>query len=76
MTFARVKTVLVDQMGADPDAIIPETHLVDDLGFDSLDAVEFAMDLEEAFCIEIPDGVIDSIKTVQDVVNFIESQQQ
>lgn len=53
-----------------------ESHFVDDLGADSLDAVEFIMALEEQFGLEIPDEEAEKIKTVKDAVDYIENNQK
>lgn len=69
--FERVKSVIVDQLGADESAITMESSFVDDLGADSLDIVELIMGLETEFDIEIPDDKAESISTVGDAVNYI-----
>jgi acyl carrier protein len=73
MTFEKVKEIIVDSIGRDEGKIAMEVSLVDDLGMDSLDAVELNMALEEAFDISIPDDVLASFVTVEDVVNYIDS---
>lgn len=73
MTFEKVKEIIVDSIGCDEGKIDMEVSLVDDLGMDSLDAVELNMALEEAFDISIPDDVLASFVTVEDVVNYIDS---
>lgn len=69
--FDRVKTVIIDQLGADEDAVTMEASFIDDLGADSLDIVELVMGLETEFDLEIPDDKAESIKTVGDAVNYI-----
>lgn len=69
--LSRVKSVIVDQLGADEDAITMEASFIDDLGADSLDIVELVMGLETEFDLEIPDDKAESIKTVGDAVNYI-----
>lgn len=69
--FERVKSVIVDQLGADESAVTPEASFVDDLGADSLDIVELIMGLETEFDIEIPDEEAEKIRTVADAVNYI-----
>lgn len=69
--FDRVKTVIVDQLGADEDDVTMEASFIDDLGADSLDIVELVMGLETEFDTEIPDDKAESIKTVGDAVNYI-----
>jgi acyl carrier protein len=73
MTFEKVKEIIVDSIGCDEGMIAMEVSLVDDLGMDSLDAVELNMALEEAFEISIPDDVLAGFVTVEDVVNYIDS---
>ena len=69
--FERVKSVFVDQLGADESAITMDASFVDDLGADSLDIVELIMGLETEFDIEIPDEEAEKISTVGDAVNYI-----
>ena len=71
--FDRVKTVIIDQLGADEDAVTMEASFIDDLGADSLDIVELVMGLETEFDLEIPDDKAESIKTVGDAVNYIKN---
>ena len=71
--FDRVKTVIIDQLGADEDAVTMEASFIDDLGADSLDIVELVMGLETEFDLEIPDDKAESIKTVGDAVNYIKA---
>ena len=60
----------------DADQIKPESNFVDDLGADSLDTVELIMSFEEEFGVEIPDTEAEKIKTVQDVINYIEANKK
>ena len=69
--FERVKSVIVDLLGADESAITMDASFVDDLGADSLDIVELIMGLETEFDIEIPDEEAEKISTVGDAVNYI-----
>ena len=69
--FERVKSVIVDQLGADESAITMDASFVDDLGADSLDIVELIMGLETEFDIEIPDEEAEKISTGGDAVNYI-----
>lgn len=73
-TFEKVKAVMAEQLGVDEDQITPQARIVDDLGADSLDVVEFVMALEEEFEIEIPDEEAEKIATVQAAVDYINSQ--
>ncbi|GLI56012.1 acyl carrier protein [Propionigenium maris DSM 9537] len=70
----KIKEVVVDQLGVDAEQVTPEANFVDDLGADSLDTVELIMAFEEEFDVEIPDTDAEKIKTVQDVINYIESK--
>jgi len=70
--FDEVKEVVVEQLNVNPDEVTLEADFVEDLGADSLDVVELVMALEEKFEIEIPDNDAEGIKTVKDVVEYIE----
>jgi len=70
--FDEVKEVVVEQLNVSPDEVKLESDFVEDLGADSLDVVELVMALEEKFEIEIPDEDAEGIKTVKDVVDYIE----
>ena len=69
----QVKKIVVDHLGIDESKVTPEAKFIDDLGADSLDTVELVMAFEEEFGIEIPDDAAESIQTVGDAVNFINS---
>ena len=75
MVFDKVKDIIVDQLDADEDAVKMEAVIIDDLGADSLDVVDLVMSIEEEFDIEIPDEAVEKIKTVGDIVSYIESNQ-
>ena len=75
MTFDKVKEIIVDTLSCDEDKVTLAASLADDLGADSLDAVEVNMALEEAFGISIPDEALADFKTVQDIVTYIENNQ-
>ena len=68
---ARVKEIIVEQLGANEEDVVEGASFIDDLGADSLDTVELVMALEEEFGIEIPDEDAENIKTVQDAINYI-----
>ena len=70
----QVKKIVVDHLGIDESKVTPESKFIDDLGADSLDTVELVMAFEEKFNIEIPDDAAETILTVQDAINFIESK--
>ena len=71
-TFDKVKAIVVDQLQQDPENVTPTSTFVDDLGADSLDIVELIMRFEDEFGIEIPDEKAEKIKTVSDVVKYID----
>ncbi len=73
MVFEKVREILCDQLDIDPDEITLDTNIIDDLGADSLDLVDFVMSLESEFDKEIPDEDIEGIKTIRDVVSYIEN---
>ena len=71
----KIKSIVVDQLGVDEDQVTEDASFVDDLGADSLDTVELIMAFEEEFDIEIPDEDAQKIKTVKDVIEYIEPKQ-
>lgn len=73
MTFDKVKEIIVDTLNCDEDKVTLEATLTDDLGADSLDAVELNMALEDAFSISIPDEELANFKSVNDIVTYIEN---
>jgi acyl carrier protein len=70
----RLRTEIAAHLGVDVDQVTDEKSIVDDLGADSLDAVEIVMMVEEKFGIEIPDDEAEKFVTVGDVANFVESK--
>lgn len=73
MIFDEVKEILVEQLGVNEDDVELTSRLVDDLGADSLDAIDIVMSIEDEYSIEVPDETIEQMKTVEDIVNFIEN---
>jgi acyl carrier protein len=71
-TFEKVRDIVVEQLGVEADDVAIESTFIDDLGADSLDIVELIMAFEEEFSIEIPDEAAEKIKTVNDVVTYID----
>ena len=71
----QVKKIVVDHLGIDEAKVVPEAKFIDDLGADSLDTVELVMAFEEKFSIEIPDDAAETIQTVKDAIDYIESKQ-
>ncbi len=68
---ARVKEIIVEQLGVNADEVKNDSSFVDDLGADSLDTVELVMALEEAFDCEIPDEEAEKITTVQQAIDYV-----
>ena len=66
----------MDQLDVDEDKVTMDASIVDDLGADSLDLVDMVMSLEEEFDVEIPDDQVENIKTVGDIVKYIEDNAQ
>ncbi len=73
--FDRVKEIIVEQLGVDPEEVTPEASFVDDLGADSLDIVELIMALEEEFDMQIPDEDAEKIRKVGEAVKYIQDHQ-
>ena len=69
----KVKDIIVEQLGVNPEQVTPTASFIEDLGADSLDTVELVMALEEGFGIEIPDEDAEKITTVKDAINYIEA---
>ncbi len=72
----RVKDIIVEQLGVKADQVTPEAKLIEDLGADSLDAVELVMALEEEFGIEVPDEQAEKLQSVGDIIKYIEEVQK
>lgn len=67
----KVVQIIVEQLGGDEAEIIDTAHLMDDLGADSLDAIELTMALEEEFKLDIPDKMASKLFTVGDIVQYV-----
>lgn len=72
MSFDKIKDIIVDQLGVEPDMVTMDTNMMKDLEADSLDAVEIILGAEEEFDIEIPDEEAENFVTVGDLVNYID----
>ena len=72
--FEQVKKILCDQLDLEEEQVNEDSEVIDDLGADSLDIVDLVMTLEEEFDTEIPDEVIENLKTVGDIVKYIEDR--
>lgn len=69
----RVKSIVVDKLGVEPEKVTENASFITDLGADSLDTVELIMDFEKEFGVSIPDEEAEKIKTVGDAIAFVES---
>ncbi len=76
MVFEKIKKILAEQLDADEEKMTMETNIADDLGADSLDVVELLMSIEDEFDVEIPDEAIDTMKTIGDVVEYIQANEK
>ena len=75
-TPERVKKIVVEHLGVEPEKVTEEASFIDDLGADSLDIVELVMAFEEEFGVEIPDDAAEKIATVKDAITYIESNKE
>lgn len=73
---AKVREIICEQLGVSEGDVTPDASFIEDLGADSLDIVELVMALEEEYDMEISDEEAEKIRTVQDVVNYIESHKK
>ena len=72
--FDKLKELVVDQLGGEEDEVTMEASMQDDLGADSLDLVDLVMSVEEEFGVKVADEDLENIKTVGDIVNYIEDR--
>ncbi len=75
-TAAKVKEIIINELGVDPEKVTPEASFVDDLGADSLDTVELVMAFEEEFTIDIPDEDAEQMRTVGEAIAYIEKHEE
>ncbi len=76
MVFEKVKGILVEQLDVEGSLVTPEANIIDDLGADSLDIVDLVMTLEDEFDTEIAEDEIESLRTVGDIVKYIEDRNE
>ena len=74
MVFDKVKELISEQLDVKADDITEASNIQDDLGADSLDVVDLVMALEDEFDVEIPEDQVENIKTVGDIVKYIENK--
>ncbi len=72
MVFEKIKKIICEQLEVDESIVTPEAYITSDLGADSLDLVDLAMSIEDEFDLELSDSTLESIKTVGDLVRYIE----
>jgi acyl carrier protein len=68
----RLYALVANQLGLEREELVPEAHILDDLGADSLDVVELVMALEESFEIVVPDEDVERLQTIGDVQQYLE----
>ena len=71
-TFERVQKIICEQLEIDSHLVTEDASISGDLGADSLDLVDLSMSIEEEFNLEVPDDVLDHVRSVGDIVKFIE----
>lgn len=74
--FDKLKELVVDQLGVEEDEVTMEATMQDDLGADSLDLVDLVMSVEEEFGVKVADEDLENIKTVGDIVKFIDENKE
>src|SRR5256885_9168454 len=70
----KVKDIIVEQLGVNPEQVTPTASFIEDLGADSLDIVELVMAFEEEFSVEVPDEDAEKLQTVRDDIQYIEDK--
>lgn len=76
MVFEKLKDIIVDQLGVEKDNVTVDANIQEDLGADSLDIVDLITTIEDEFDLSIPDEAVENIKTVGDIVNYIEKNSE
>ncbi|HSU12575.1 acyl carrier protein [Longimicrobium sp.] len=71
----KVKDIIINELGVEPEKVTPEASFVEDLGADSLDTVELVMAFEEEFGMEIPDEEAEKLQTVGNAIDYIKNHQ-
>ena len=70
----KVKDIIVEQLGVNPEQVTESASFIEDLGADSLDTVELVMAFEEEFSVEVPDEDAEKLQTVGNVIEYIEKK--
>ncbi len=72
MVFEKLKKIILEYIEIDDEDFVAELSLVEDLGFDELDLADLSMDVEDAFQVELSEESLEAIKTIGDLVKFVE----
>lgn len=72
----RIKDIIVEQLGVNADQVTPGAKLMEDLGADSLDAVELVMAIEEEFGIEVPDDEAEKLTSMGDILTYVDKSSE
>lgn len=72
MIFDKIKEIVIEQLDVEENIVTPEANIQDDLNADSLDIVDLIQTIEDEYDIEIPDEAVEGIKTVGDIVAYVE----
>lgn len=72
MTFDKIKEIIIDQLSVEEDVVTLEANIQDDLGADSLDIVDLIQTIEDEYDLSIPDEAVENIKTVGDIVAYVD----
>jgi len=75
-TAAKVKAIIINELGVDPEKVTNDASFVDDLGADSLDTVELVMAFEEEFTIDISDEDAEQLRTVGEAIAYVEKREE
>ncbi len=73
--FEKLQEMIADQLEIDVEDISYDSNILDDLGADSLDVVDLVMSIEDEFGIEVPDEALENIRTIEDMVKYIEDNE-
>ena len=74
MIFEKLKDIIAEQLSVDADEVTMDSNIQDDLGADSLDVVDLITTIEDEFDLSIPDEAVEGIKTVGDIVSYIDKE--
>ncbi|MEX2466353.1 MAG: acyl carrier protein [Gemmatimonadota bacterium] len=75
-TEARVREIIINELGVEPEKVTNDASFVEDLGADSLDTVELVMAFEEEFGVDIPDEDAEQMKTVGDAIDYLKKHSE